>query len=152
MLYGNSLLYSVLAFVWYVLYVIGLWKMFEKAGEAGWKSIIPVYNIYIEYRICWQTNMFWTFAGLSILSGLLYGLGVTYAIMTLLYLSYALTLINAVIRAVFYYNLSLAYGHGLGYFLGLYLFNSIFVILIGFGSSRYVGNRYHHSGGHMYAL
>lgn len=38
--------------------------------------------------------------------------------MTLLYLSYALTLINAVIRAVFYYNLSLAYGHGLGYFLG----------------------------------
>lgn len=80
MLYGNSLLYSVLAFVWYVLYVIGLWKMFEKAGEAGWKSIIPVYNIYIEYKICWQTNMFWTFAGLSILSGLLYGLGVTYAI------------------------------------------------------------------------
>ncbi len=35
MLYGNSLLYSVLAFVWYILYVIGLWKMFEKAGEAG---------------------------------------------------------------------------------------------------------------------
>lgn len=27
-----------------VLQIIGLWKMFEKAGEEGWKAIIPVYN------------------------------------------------------------------------------------------------------------
>lgn len=151
-MFSNYYLYSFLALVWYILYVVGLWKMFEKAGEAGWKSIIPVYNVYIEYKICWQTNIFWVFVGLSVLSGVLYSLGLNYAMMILIYLSYAITLINAVIRAVFYYNLSLAYGHGLGYFFGLYLFNSIFVILIGFGSSRYVGNRYNHTNSHSFAM
>lgn len=30
---------------------IGLWKMFEKAGYAGWKCLIPFYNIYIMVDI-----------------------------------------------------------------------------------------------------
>lgn len=30
----------------YVIQVIGLWKMFTKAGIPGWKAIIPVYNTY----------------------------------------------------------------------------------------------------------
>lgn len=29
----------------------GLWKIFEKAGEKGWKAIIPVYNYYIWLKI-----------------------------------------------------------------------------------------------------
>jgi signal peptidase I len=29
----------------------GLWKVFEKAGEKGWKALIPVYNIYVWLNI-----------------------------------------------------------------------------------------------------
>ncbi len=29
----------------------GLWKIFEKAGEKGWKALIPVYNYYIWLKI-----------------------------------------------------------------------------------------------------
>jgi hypothetical protein len=28
--------------------------MFTKAGEAGWKSIIPIYNIYVAFKLCWK--------------------------------------------------------------------------------------------------
>src|SRR5580700_1458 len=40
-----------------VIYVIilatfaGLWKIFEKAGEKGWKALIPIYNYYIWLKI-----------------------------------------------------------------------------------------------------
>ena len=27
------------------------WKIFEKAGEAGWKIFIPIYNLYIMGKI-----------------------------------------------------------------------------------------------------
>ena len=37
---------SGMSTVFYVLTVIGLWKMFEKAGEPGWIGIIPFYNMY----------------------------------------------------------------------------------------------------------
>ena len=41
----------VCALVFYALMVIASWKIFEKAGEAGWKSIIPIYNVYILFKI-----------------------------------------------------------------------------------------------------
>ncbi len=31
--------------------IAGLWKIFEKAGEKGWKALIPVYNYYIWLKI-----------------------------------------------------------------------------------------------------
>lgn len=34
-----------------LLAIIGLWRVFGKAGEAGWKAIIPIYNIYILLKI-----------------------------------------------------------------------------------------------------
>ena len=40
---------SGMSTVWYVLTAIGLWKMFEKAGEEGWIGIIPFYN---QYKLC----------------------------------------------------------------------------------------------------
>jgi signal peptidase I len=30
-----------------VLFHLGLWKLFEKAGRKGWEAIIPLYNIYV---------------------------------------------------------------------------------------------------------
>lgn len=33
------------------LYVIGLWKLFKKAGKNGWEAIIPFYNIYVLIEI-----------------------------------------------------------------------------------------------------
>ena len=41
-----------------VLTVIFLWKIFEKTGEAGWKTIIPVYNIYIIFNKFFQIYVF----------------------------------------------------------------------------------------------
>ena len=36
----------VLSVVWYILILAAGWKMYEKANEPGWKSIIPIYNTY----------------------------------------------------------------------------------------------------------
>ena len=34
-----------------IVSIIGMWKMFTKAGEEGWKAIIPIYNAYILCKI-----------------------------------------------------------------------------------------------------
>ena len=33
-----------------ILTTVANWKIFIKAGQKGWKSIIPVYNLYILYN------------------------------------------------------------------------------------------------------
>ena len=44
----------VVALAIFVLLVVAYWKMFTKAGEKGWKSIIPIYNIYVAFRLAWK--------------------------------------------------------------------------------------------------
>ena len=41
----------VAAIIIYVLQVVAMWKLFTKAGEKGWKSIIPIYNTVILFKI-----------------------------------------------------------------------------------------------------
>ena len=59
----------------YVLQVIGWWKIFTKAGEAGWKSLIPFYNLYILFKICWESKYFWYILATVVASSILGGIG-----------------------------------------------------------------------------
>ena len=38
---------AVILIVWIVIAIIASWKIFTKAGEDGWKCLIPFYNQYI---------------------------------------------------------------------------------------------------------
>ena len=42
-----------------IIYLIAWWKMFTKAGEEGWKILIPFYNAYIQFRIIYGNG--WKF-------------------------------------------------------------------------------------------
>ena len=44
-----GLIIFMLAFV--VLIFASMWKIFEKAGEAGWQALIPIYNCYVLIKI-----------------------------------------------------------------------------------------------------
>lgn len=50
--------YYILAIAFYVVLVIGMWKVFVKAGKAGWISLIPVYNMWTLYELGDQKG-FW---------------------------------------------------------------------------------------------
>ena len=41
-------MYLMIAFAWWLLQIIANWRIFTKAGESGWKSIIPIYGDYIS--------------------------------------------------------------------------------------------------------
>jgi signal peptidase I len=42
----------VIAFILVVILpCVGLWKLFEKAGQAGWQAIIPFYNAYVMIKL-----------------------------------------------------------------------------------------------------
>jgi len=44
-------IYEILLGLFLIGTLIGLWKLFEKAGEQGWKVLIPFYNFYIWLKI-----------------------------------------------------------------------------------------------------
>lgn len=50
-----------------ILLIVALWKVFEKAGEKGWKSLIPLYNLYIYCKIAWSKGWFWGLGSLPLI-------------------------------------------------------------------------------------
>ena len=44
-------LYMIVTLLFFILSIIGLWGIFEKAGEKGWKVLVPFYNWYIWLQI-----------------------------------------------------------------------------------------------------
>ena len=34
-----------------LLLIVAMWKVFTKAGQPGWASLIPIYNLYIWCKI-----------------------------------------------------------------------------------------------------
>ncbi len=97
----------------YILSVIGMWKVFRKAGCMGWLSIIPIANAFVLCKIAWGR---YAWAWLWIIP-----------------------FVNIVIMILTYYKLAKAFGHGAGYTVGLILLPLIFFILLGFGSDQYLG-------------
>lgn len=112
--------YSAIAIAFYVLLVIAQWKIFTKAGEAGWKSLIPVYNMVVLYKII----------GLSPWLLLIYLTGI------IPILGYIAILVLSVISMV---KLGQAFGKGAGFIVGLVFLTPIFQMILGFGSAEYIG-------------
>lgn len=47
--------YNLFLIIYLLGCVVGLWCVFRKAGEAGWKALIPIYNIVVWIRLCGKT-------------------------------------------------------------------------------------------------
>jgi hypothetical protein len=59
-----------------ILTVVGLWKIFEKAGVEGWKSIIPIYNMWCLAEIAGKPG-WWALLSLIPYVGAIAGLVVS---------------------------------------------------------------------------
>jgi hypothetical protein len=99
------------------LLVVAYWKIFVKAGEAGWKSLIPFYNTYTLFRIAGRNG--WGFLLLLI------------------------PVINIVVLLMISIDLAKHFGKSTVFgVVGLWIFSVIGYLMLGFDKSTYVGEKH----------
>lgn len=125
-----------LAIVWFVLQAIADWKIFTKAGEAGWKSLIPIYNVYVEYEICWTGLLGLVFVAASLVTGLIDTTNASNFVKVLVVVVWILAMILHLMQSI---KLSKSFGKGVGFGLVLFFFGPIGRLILGFGSAEYIG-------------
>lgn len=131
-------IYLIFALVWWILQIIANWNIFTKAGEAGWKSLIPIYGDYVSYKIAWQTSYFWLSFILGIVASYVSSANLNESIF-LTVIATLLRIVIAVINIMYCIKLSRVFGHGIGFAIGLILLQPIFLLILGFGSDQYYG-------------
>lgn len=123
--------------IWYVVLAIGLYSIFTKAGEDGWKAIIPVYNLYICFKISRCPQYFWVWGICTLVSMLCGWIGSFWIFFLFNILGWIAGVAAAVLLATMWYQMSVAFGHGMPFALGLIFLNPIFILILGYGGDRY---------------
>ena len=82
---------------------------------AQWKIFTPFYNMYTLFEVAGMNG--WMF------------------------LLMLLPIVNIVIMIMLYVNLAKSFGKSTGFAVGLIFLNFIFMLILGFGSDQYVGNK-----------
>ncbi len=105
------------------LMIYSLWRVFEKAGEEGWKAIIPIYNTWTLYEISGKPG-WWALVGLAAIIPIL-GLLAIPAVLVL----HILAMIELAKR----------FKTGDGFVVGLILLPVVFYPILAFGDYQYHG-------------
>jgi Family of unknown function (DUF5684) len=96
-----------------VLEIIGIWKVFAKAGQPGWAAIIPFYNTYVMIKIAghpgWWLVLFF------------------------------IPLVNIIVWFIVSIDVARSFAKSTGFGVGLALLGFVFWPILGFGDARYVG-------------
>jgi hypothetical protein len=93
--------------------IVAMWKVFTKAGQPGWASIIPIYNLYIWCKIVGRPG-WWVLLML-------------------------IPFVNFIIGIILCIDMAKSFGKGVGFGVGLLLLGIIFLPILGFGSAQYQG-------------
>ncbi|MBQ1846590.1 MAG: hypothetical protein II135_01165 [Clostridia bacterium] len=104
---------AFIALVIYIVSVVALWKVFNKAGEPGWTAFIPIVNLYKTCKIADGNG--WKF------------------------LLYIIPVVNIIYYVLVNIRFAKAFGKSTAFGIGLIFFNVLFVYILAFGSARYVG-------------
>ncbi len=110
---GILVAFLLIGLIFAVIMIAAFWNVFTKAGEKGWKSIIPIYNYIVLMRII--------------------GRPVWWVILLLI------PFVNFIVLIIVWLDLAKAFGKGVGFAVGLIFLTFIFLPILGFGSARYVG-------------
>ena len=127
----------LLAFI--IIDVIGSWNIFKKAGEKGWKAIIPFYSTYTMYKIAWKPMWFWIWLSIVVVDLTIYFIGLEIGNPEMVAFSWLLTLVASLFYIPLSYQLSKSFGHGIGFTFGLIFLYPIFILILAFNKSQYVG-------------
>ncbi len=107
---GAILLWFV---AFYAIAVIPYWVIFTKAGEEGWKALIPIYSTIVLLKVIGRP-WWWI-------------------------LLFLIPIVNFIILIMVMHGLSTSFGHGAGFTIGLIFLSLIFLYILAFGSSTFRG-------------
>lgn len=94
-----------------ILTIAGIWRVFQKAGEPGWASIIPIYNMIVLLKVA-RKPLWWFFLLL-------------------------IPIINLIVWIIMYVAIARNFGKGVGFAIGMFLLSPIFFPILGFGDAQY---------------
>lgn len=133
-----SIILMLLMFAIITPMIIGMWKIFKKAGYSGWLCLVPFYNLIVFLKIVGKPR-WWALCILSNLLASAYGIAVSKTDAIYYGSSFLLTILVWVFGIWACNMLSKSFGKEEAFTAGIVILPLIFIPILGFGSAKYLG-------------
>ncbi len=113
---GGGIIGAIFGLVWLaiaILSIVGLWKLFEKAGKPGWAAIVPIYNIIVLLQIVGKP-IWWI-------------------------ILFLIPFVNIIMILLVLIALAKSFGKSVGYGIACFFVGFILLPLLGFSDAKYLG-------------
>lgn len=111
----------VIVLIVHVIINLGLCFTFKKAGKSGLAAFVPIYNTYISCQMT-GINSYWVI--------------IYYGMMCIPVLN---LIVSIYFRILLSFSVAKSFGKSNMWGIGLFLFSPVFYLIIGLGSSSYLG-------------
>jgi hypothetical protein len=108
----DNLVPIVIMLVIVVALIVAMWRVFEKAGQPGWGSLIPIYNLYLMLQIAGRPGWWLILCFIPILN---------------------------LVLLVLPFDIARSFGKDTLFGLGLLFLGFIFYPILAFGDAQYIG-------------
>ena len=110
---GGGAIFVLVELAILVFFIVTFWKIFGKAGQPGWYSLIPIFNIYILLKIVGRP-WWWL-------------------------ILFLIPIVGFIIAIVVTVDLAKSFGKGVGFAIGMILLGIVFYPILAFGKAEYQG-------------
>lgn len=108
-----ALVFGAIGFLFILLLIVSMWKVFTKAGQPGWAALVPIYNTVVLVQIAGK-ELWWV-------------------------ILFFLPMVNLIAAIIVSMALAERFGKGQGFGIGLALLPVVFFPLLAFSDARYQG-------------
>ena len=109
----QAMVTMTLALAFVFMTAASFWRIFNKAGEPGWKCLVPIYSAVVFHRIIGRPT-WWV-------------------------LLLCIPFVNLIPMTLECSDLAKVFGKGMGFAVGIFFFGPLFLMILAFGSAEYVG-------------
>ncbi len=104
---------AIVGVLFSIFMIACMWRIFSKADEKGWAALVPIYNLYVLYKITWGKGILFL---LTLVPG-----------------------VNVVVGLITLWKLVKAFDGNVVTFILFLIFPVVIMPIMAFGSAEYVG-------------
>ncbi len=125
-----------------VLYIVAEWRILTKAGEKGWKSLIPFYCIFVSHHIVGMSHVWFIIEAITWVAEFLFEL-FSFPEPVVFWFGIATGIFTLVSELIHVIKMCNCFGKGTGFKIGMALIPEVFFMILAFGKAEYTKPKHH---------
>ena len=130
------IVFGIITIAVVLLFVASEWRILSKAGEKGWKSLIPFYGLFVSHHIVGMSHIWFILEIVAWIAELVFEI-IKFPEPVVFWFGIvvgAFTLLSEIVHLIKICN---CFSKGIGFKIGTILLPNIFLLILAFGKAEY---------------